>query len=47
VQPQIPRLGDVERQVIVVLVAPADEHLEPADHHRPVRATLARHVTHR
>lgn len=37
VEPDVLRLGDVEREVIVLGVAPADEHLETVDDERAVR----------
>src|SRR5262245_20018183 len=43
VQPQVMRVGDVEREVVVVFVATPDEHLETTQHQRPIWSSLAGH----
>ena len=43
VEPQIARLGHVERQVVVVLRAAPDQHLEALDQKRAVGTSLAGH----
>jgi hypothetical protein len=42
-EPQIARLGDIEREVVVVFVSATDENLEAFDDERAVRAPLAAH----
>ena len=43
VQPQVVRLGDFERENVVVFVPSADENFEAADDERSIRASFACH----
>jgi hypothetical protein len=43
VQPEVLPVGNLERQMVVILVATTDEHFEAIDVHGAVRSAFARH----